>query len=189
MSLSLKTATVVVASGGFTWSALALGLDSTGHGSAPEEVVDAVIVAGCRVDPGGVASPCLAARTDQGIALYQAGVAPLLVFTGGVGENPPSEATVAAQRARAAGVPEGAIRVEERSTSTWENARFASEQTAAARVIVVSDAWHTHRVQRVFSHHFTEVATVGVDSPPLDRAYGAHREVLAVAYYAVRGRL
>jgi len=54
---------------------------------------------------------------------------------------------------------------------------------------VVSDAWHTHRVARVFDRYFETVDTVGVDSPLQYRAYGAHREVLAIVYYAMRGRL
>ena len=100
-----------------------------------------------------------------------------------------AEAEVAAARARRAGVPEDHIRVETRSASTWENARFAAETSNADHIVVVSDAWHTHRVQRVFARHFETVHTVGVDSPPPYRIHGAHREVLAVVYYALRGRL
>lgn len=174
---------------GLAWSAAALGLDVYGHTPAPTTPVDAILVAGCRVDPGGVPSDCLAARTDRAIALYAAGVAPVMVFTGGVGEHPPSEGEVAAARARAAGVPLHAIRVEDRSTSTEENARFAADLGSYASVVVVSDAWHTHRVHRVFDRYFPTVSTVGVDSPLHYRVYGAHREVLAVAWYAVRGRL
>lgn len=175
--------------GGLFWSGTALSLDVLGHADPPVAAVDAVVVAGCRVDPGGVPSDCLAARTDRGIALFQDGVAPLLVFTGGVGENPPSEAEVAAMRAMAAGVPESAIRIENRSTSTEENARFAAELADVRHIVVVSDAWHTHRVARVFDRYFETVDTVGVDSPLQYRAYGAHREVLAIVYYAMRGRL
>jgi uncharacterized SAM-binding protein YcdF (DUF218 family) len=171
------------------WSTLALALDQLGPREPAASRVDAIVVAGCRVDPGGVPSDCLKGRTDRAIALYQAGVAPLMVFTGGVGENPPSEATVAAQRARAAGVPDSAIRLEDRSTSTEENARFAAELGSLNHVVVVSDAWHTHRVARVFGRYFPTVDTVGVNSPWSYRIYGAHREVLAVAWYAVNGRL
>jgi len=167
----------------------ALLLDVFGHTPLPPGTVDAVLVAGCKVEADGQPSPCLAGRVDQGVSLYLAGRAPLLVFTGGVGDHPPSEAEVAARRARQAGVPEVAIRMETRSTSTEENARFAAEMLSVRHVLVVSDAWHTHRVARVFGRYFEVVDTVGIDAPFLDRCYGAHREVLALAWYAVRGRL
>ena len=171
------------------WTLSALFLDVAGHHAPPPVTVDAVVVAGCSVDPGGSPSDCLAARVDRGIALYKAQQAPVIIFTGGEGTHPPSEAEVAAQRARAAGVPKAAILVESRSSSTEENARFAAELFAARSVVVVSDAWHTHRVARVFGRYFPEVATVGVDTPWFDRCYGAHREVLALAWYALLGRL
>lgn len=180
---------VWLALGQLGWSMAALALDVTGHGVPPDDPVDAVVVAGCTVDPGGVPSPCLAGRVDRGIELYKAGQAPLLVFTGGEGAHPPSEAQVAALRALKAGVPETAIRTERQSTSTEENARFAAEQLPMHRVLVVSDAWHTHRVQWVFARYYPHVSTVGVDAPWGDRLYGAHREVLALAWYAVLGRL
>ena len=171
------------------WSSAAMLLDGFGHAEPSATAFDAVVVAGCKVEPDGQPSACLAGRVDRGVALYRAGWAPVLVFTGGVGEHPPSEAEVAAQRARAAGVPEQAIRLETRSSSTEENARFAAELGSARHVLVVSDAWHTHRVARVFGRYFDTVDTVGVDAPLPDRIYGAHREVLALAWYAVRGRL
>lgn len=178
----------------FAWALLAALLDLTAAQTYSGPKVDAVVVAGCRVDPGGVPSPCLAARVDRGVALYEAGVAPLLVFTGGVGDNPPSEAAVAADRARSLGVPAAAIHTEERSTSTEENARYAATLTnpngqRLERVVVVSDTWHTHRVARVFRRYFPTVATVGVHSPTGPRVLGALREVLALVYYAALGRL
>ncbi len=171
------------------WTLAALFLDVTGHRAPPAGPVDAVVVAGCSVDPGGLPSDCLAVRVDRGIALYKAHQAPVLIFTGGEGSYPPSEAEVAAQRARAAGVPDASILIESRSTSTEENACFAAALSTAQSVVVVSDAWHTHRVARVFARYFPQVATVGVDTPWLDRGYGAHREVVALVWYAVLGRL
>ena len=174
---------------GLVWVGTACLLDLLGPRAAPPTAVDAVVVAGCRVDPDGVPSDSLAARTDRAVELYRSGVAPLLVFTGGVGAHPPSEAEAAAIRAEAAGVPRAHMRLEDRSTSTWENARFAAETGELAHIVVVTDAWHTHRVSRVFAHHFDRVETVGVDSPLPYRVPGAIREVLAISYYAVRGRL
>lgn len=167
-----------------SWTSTALVLDISGR-TAPPGQADAIVVAGCGVEAGGLPSDCLATRTDRAVSLFEQGVAPVLLFTGGVGEHPPSEAEVAATRAMAQGVPASAILLEPSSTSTEENARYAAALSPSRQVVVVSDAWHTHRVRWVFGRHFEQVDTVGVDGPLPDRIYGAHREVLAIGWYLV----
>ena len=80
------------------WAALAVGLDRYGQREAVG-AYDAIVVAGCRVLPDGHPSPALQNRTRQAVNLWRAGPAPTLVFTGGVGRYPPSEAR-AARRSR-----------------------------------------------------------------------------------------
>ncbi len=179
-----RTLAKSVAVGALAWASGALVLDLTGHSPPPVEV-DVIIVAGCSVDEGGLPSACLAERTDRGVALFKADVAPLLLFTGGVGAHPPSEAEAAAARAVAQGVPPAAILMEKTSTSTEENARFAATLGDFHHVVVVSDAWHTHRIQWVFGRYFGTVDTVGVNSPLHYRLWGAFREVLAISWYIV----
>jgi uncharacterized SAM-binding protein YcdF (DUF218 family) len=187
-TLATAAALVLVA-----WGAVAATLDAAGERRPPARDgarYAAVVVAGCRVLPDGAASSCLRLRTEAAVALWQQGVADTLVLTGGVGTYPPSEAEAAARIARALGVPEHALVLEDRSTSTEENAHFAAlELGTDARVLVVTDAWHTHRVRRVFDRHFAGADAVGVDGPLDRRARGAMREVLAVVYYGLRGRL
>lgn len=178
VAVGIATASVLA------WAGCALLLDLTGHSPLPRDV-DAIIVAGCSVDEGGVPSDCLAARTDRGVALYQAHVAPVLLFTGGVGDHAPSEAEVAAARAAAQGVPQEAILLETQSTSTEENALYAATLGEFQHIVVVSDAWHTHRIRHVFGRYFDTVDTVGVDSPLHYRIWGASREVLAISWYIV----
>src|SRR5690606_5264267 len=113
-----------------------------------------IVVLGCRVRPDGSASLALARRTRHAAALYRRGLAPRIVLTGGVGAHPPSEARAAAAIARAEGVPEEALILEERSTSTEENAREARRRIDARRVLVVTDAYHVFRAERVFRRHF-----------------------------------
>ncbi len=174
---------------GATWCALGVALDRYGQRDVAGRY-DAIIVAGCRVDPSGTASLTLARRTRHAIALYRQGVAPKLVLTGGVGTYPPSEAEAAAVIARRAGVPESALVLEDRSTSTEENARFAAELIGnGARIVVVSDAYHIFRSERVFRRYFAEVAGSGSIGTRSVRARGALREVLAVGIYGALGRL
>jgi uncharacterized SAM-binding protein YcdF (DUF218 family) len=86
-------------------------------------------------------------------------------------------------------VPAESVVLEDRSTSTEENAREAARRVEARRVLIVTDAYHTFRAERVFRRHFEEVVAVGSAGPPSVRARGALREVTAVAAYALLGRL
>ena len=172
-----------------SYAGAAVALDAYGQ-RRPAGRFDAIVVAGCRVMPGGRPSPALRRRAQRAAALYRAGLAPRVVLTGGVGDVPPSEARVAATIVRHAGVPESALALEERSTSTEENARFAAKLVGAeARVIVVTDAYHVYRAERVFRRHFAAAEGAGTVAEPWPRWRGAAREVLALAAYAVLGRL
>ncbi|MGE3270340.1 MAG: YdcF family protein, partial [Chloroflexota bacterium] len=88
----------------------------------PAAPADAIVVLGAAVWPGERPSPALARRIERGIELWQAGLAPILAPTGGVGQYPPSEAEVMADVARASGVPDDALMLETQATSTAESA-------------------------------------------------------------------
>lgn len=166
-------------------------LDRRGRRPVPPEPFDAIVVLGCRVMPGGRPSGSLEARAVRAAELWLAGAAPRLVTTGGVGDNAPSEARVAADVAIALGVDPDAIVLEERSTTTEENAREArvALRAEASRVLVVTDGYHTFRAERVFRRHFEEVHAVGTVAPTRARVRGALREVTAVAAYFAQRKL
>jgi uncharacterized SAM-binding protein YcdF (DUF218 family) len=171
------------------WLAASCGLDGYGH-RGPDGTYDAIVVAGCRVLPDGTPSLALQRRTRHAVELWRAGIAPRIVLTGGVGTWPPSEAAAAAQVAVGLGVPSDALVLEERSTSTEENAAFAAELLdPAARVVVVTDTYHVFRAERVFGRVFAEARGSGSTPAPWWRVRGAVREVLAVGYYGLTGRL
>ncbi|MHB8877089.1 MAG: YdcF family protein [Myxococcaceae bacterium] len=147
-----------------------------------------IVVLGARVLEGGTASGSLRARTDQAVALYRQGLAPLILFSGGVGDFPPAEAEVARSLAIAAGVPEAACLVETASHSTEQNARFSApllEARGIREAILVSDPYHLLRARQYFHQAGIPVLT----SPaPLternlrwsERAYWTFREVVAL---------
>ncbi|KFE68846.1 YdcF family protein [Hyalangium minutum] len=149
---------------------------------------DAVVVLGARVLQGGVPSGALQARVEKAVELYQRGVASRLVFSGGVGDHPPSEAQVMRSLAVQLGVPAEACTLEEQSHSTEQNARFSAEllrALGAQRVVVVSDPYHLLRARQYFRLQGFEVAT----SPALlternlhavDRFYWTVREAFAL---------
>lgn len=151
---------------------------------------DAIVVLGCRVVPGGAPSFALERRARHAARLYHAGLAPRVITTGGIGDFAPSEAEVAARVLGREGVPDSAILREDASTSTQENAAFAKQRYGGRRVLVVTDAFHTWRAERVFARNYEEVVAVGTRSPiASERARSALREVLAVAIYWSLGRI
>jgi len=166
-----------------------VALDAYGRREVPEGRWDAIIVTGCKVERDGTASPALRRRTLKAVELWRSGLAPVIVLTGGVGRFEPSEARAAADVAMEAGVPESALLLEELSTSTEENALFASRLIDSRRVIVVTDTYHVFRTERVFGRHFAEARAVGSVPRPKVRVLGALREVAAIADYALAGRL
>lgn len=128
------------------------GIDSFGQADRAQPA-DAIVVLGARVLKGGRAGDSLRARTLHAVELYHRGFAPAIMCTGGVGAHAPAEAEVAAALARSHGVPAGALVLEDRSTSTWENAENAAalcRERRWQRVIVVSDPYHLLRATRNF---------------------------------------
>jgi uncharacterized SAM-binding protein YcdF (DUF218 family) len=156
---------------------------------------DVIIVLGSAVYPGERPSPSLAARTRQAIALYQSGYAPHLIFSGGLGFNPPSEAEAMRRIAINAGVPAEAIVLEDRSHSTEAN--LANSQAIMnvrgwRTALVVSAPYHLLRAELVAQDlGMSVIGAPARDDPtfaaPHLRIWYTLRESLALLwYYATR---
>jgi len=110
---------------------------------------DALVIFGAKVRADGTASPLLRGRTRHAFELWKRGLAPLIVCTGGVGDNRPAESVLEAQLLEGWGVPSLVILREERSSSTRENALFAAKLLPrGASAIAVSDPFHLFRCRR-----------------------------------------
>lgn len=123
----------------------------------------AIVVLGARVLPGGVASGALRARLERAVDLYKEGAAPLLIFSGGLGDHAPTEAQVMLDLAVALGVPPEACVLEEQSHSTYDNAKFTAEilrSRGISEVVVVSDPYHLYRARQNFRLQGIEAKTV-----------------------------
>ncbi|AGI69446.1 DUF218 family protein [Octadecabacter antarcticus 307] len=70
-------------------------------------------------------SPTLRRRTLHALTLYNGGHISFLVLCGGVGKHPPSETAAMQKILRGAGVRDDAMVLENLSTTTGENIRFA----------------------------------------------------------------
>lgn len=150
---------------------------------------DAIVVLGARVREDGQAGQGLQMRVLHAVRLYKKGVAPKIITTGGVGDHPPAEAEVAARLAMRNGVPHSDILVENKSTSTWENATYAAaicKQRGWKSVVLVSDPFHLWRAQRNFARNGVRgypspVAVAMWREQPLRKAFWTTREALLVA--------
>ncbi|MFH2033403.1 MAG: YdcF family protein [Candidatus Margulisiibacteriota bacterium] len=92
-------------------------------------------------------------RVLQGIGLYKFGYADHLVMCGGPVMWHQTYAENMLRQARSFKVPEGAVLLEDRSMSTYENARFAVpllRKINAKRIILVTNQFHTRRASWIF---------------------------------------
>ena len=112
-----------------------------------EGLADAIVVLGAKVLPGGEPSAALRRRAEAAAALWHEGRAPLLVATGAHHLQPPGEAVVTRRLLLAAGVPEAAVLIEEKSRNTEGNLLFARGLLPPPRdrVYLVTDRFHMAR--------------------------------------------
>ena len=169
----------------------AIMLDTYGQRTPSLDQYDAIIVLGCRVESDGVASLALQARTRKAVELYNQGYAKTIVLTGGVGTYEPAESQAAFNYAtKELGVAPNIFVLEEVSTTTEENASFAKSTVPnMSNVLIVSDAYHIFRAERVFAKYFDHVDGSGRVPIPEYRIKGDLREVAALGYYWLQGRL
>lgn len=157
---------------------------------------DAIVVLGA-AQWNGRPSPVLQARLDRAITLYQEGLAPRLVLTGGSAPaDAPSEAAVGRDYALAQGIPPEAILVEDQSHTTVENLRGTRELLAALpapTILLVSDPFHMARARRIagdlgLTAYPAPAHTSPISERPLEEAWYVAREALALSLYWATGR-
>jgi uncharacterized SAM-binding protein YcdF (DUF218 family) len=138
-------------------------------GSSAGQGVAAIVVLGAKVLPDGRASAALVRRMEVAILLYRAGMAPLLVLTGG-GRQAVPEAEVMQQIALTAGVPTAALLIEPRSRTTLENAIETAKlltPRGARAVVLVTDGYHALRARLLFRMAGLTVVAVHTARVPL----------------------
>jgi uncharacterized SAM-binding protein YcdF (DUF218 family) len=151
---------------------------------------DAIVVLGAQVLPDGQAGPDLGARTAHAVGLYQAGLAPRLICTGGVKGERSSAAAVAGNLAMSLGVPQEAIFLADGSWKTQEDAvqtAVVMAQHGWQTAIVVSHPLHLYRARLFFEREgiivYTSPTTTDVDGIVQPwRAYYTVREGAGVLW-------
>lgn len=112
--------------------------------------VDAIVVMGA-AQYDGRPSPQLQARLDHVVDLWDRGLAPIVVVTGG---NQPgdrfTEASTSTDYLVAQGVDPAAIIEEDQGRSSWESLSTVADMlddVGARRVLLVSDPYHSLRIR------------------------------------------
>ncbi len=142
---------------------------------------------GAAVRPDGTASAALDRRARLAAELYLQGRVGGILCSGGVVANPPSEASLIAAICREQGVPEAALTIEDRSTSTAENMRCARpilDRMGSPPVILVTDAWHLPRARLAARRLGLRLAgSAAPDRRGPKRLRRIAREALALIWY------
>ena len=117
--------------------------------------LDAIVVLGCRVGPESALRGAAARRVERAAAAFRAGVAPIVITSGGKRWRGVAEGLAFKARLVELGVPEAQVLTELQSWNTRQNARYSSELCRArgfARVGVVTCEWHMPRALAAFRH-------------------------------------
>jgi uncharacterized SAM-binding protein YcdF (DUF218 family) len=112
---------------------------------------------------GGRPSPVLRARLDHALALYEHGIAPVVLTLGGSAPGDTfSEGQVGQAYLLTNGVPEKAIIAETQSRSTEEQVSqllVIARTNNFHRVVIVSDPAHLFRIREICAHEGLHVLT------------------------------
>lgn len=123
---------------------------ATGHDD--RDPVDAIVVLGA-AQYDGEPSPVLAGRLDHAFALWQDGLAPLVVTTGSKLEGDRfTEGYAGFEYLRFAGIPEEQLLVVTDGSSTWEQVAATAVQLESRgldTVVLVSDPYHSLRLEHI----------------------------------------
>ncbi len=117
------------------------------------QLADVLVALGHPANDDGSPSPAMQEQVALAAALYRAGLAPALLFTGGAVHNEHVEAQVMADLTVQLGVPAAAIAVEAQARDTFENARHCREMMQDRgwrNAIVVTTPYHVRRASRIF---------------------------------------
>jgi uncharacterized SAM-binding protein YcdF (DUF218 family) len=131
---------------------------------------DAIAVFGA-AEYDGRPSPVFRSRLDHAEALYNKGIAPLIITLGGDGGDQFSEGAVGRDYLMGSGVPESDIIAETESTSTNESVRrlaVIARTNGLHRMVVVSDGTHLFRIHQICAANGLEVLTSPRSRVPIE---------------------
>jgi uncharacterized SAM-binding protein YcdF (DUF218 family) len=127
---------------------------------APAQKADVIVIFGA-AEYAGHPSPVYRARLDHGYELFQKGMAPVVITTGGAAQDPNfSEGGVGRDYLLRRGIPEQALIAETQGSDTAQSAaRVANimRTNGMGSCIAVSDAYHVFRIRALLEHEGVQV--------------------------------
>jgi uncharacterized SAM-binding protein YcdF (DUF218 family) len=152
------------------------------EGSRQEvHAADAIVVFGA-AEYSGHPSPVLRARLDHAYNLFQKGIAPVLITTGGAAADPSfSEGGVGRDYLERRGIPERNLIAETQGSDTAQSAvRVAVIMRANGlhSCVAVSDAYHVFRIRKLLQHE--GIGPVYVAPRPDSRPHSVAQRAYAV---------
>ena len=153
---------------------------------------EAIVVFGA-AEYAGRPSPVFKARLDHAYDLYQRGIAPAVITTGGFGSDPTfSEGGVGRDYLSRRGIPDASLIAETQSADTAESAeRVAAILRANGwhTVVAVSDAYHLFRVKQFLARKgivaYTSPRPDSIPKSRSARALAALREAVSLIFWRV----
>ena len=146
--------------------ALVLFLGVTGSrivqaaGESPAQKADVIVIFGA-AQYAGHPSPVFRARLDHGYDLFEKGLAPVIITTGGAGQDPEfSEGGVGRDYLLRRGVPEQALIAETQGSDTVQSSQRVGtimRVNGMRRCIAVSDVYHVFRIRALLEREGVEV--------------------------------
>jgi uncharacterized SAM-binding protein YcdF (DUF218 family) len=147
---------------------------------SPSRTADVIIIFGA-AQYAGHPSPVLRARLDHGFDLFEKGMAPVVITTGGAGQDPEfSEGGVGRDYLLRRGIPERALIAETQGSDTAQSAaRVANimRVNGMRSCIAVSDAYHVFRIRALLER---DGIAVEVSPRPESRPHSLRERFLAV---------
>src|ERR1041384_4129011 len=125
-------------------------VNQSGHDES--RTADAIVVFGA-AQYDGRPSPVYKARLDHAAQLYHRGLAPMVIITGGSGNDPRfSEGVVGREYLKTLGIPDSQLIAETQSPDTAESARRVATiryVNGMHTCLAVSDSYHIFRIKQM----------------------------------------
>jgi uncharacterized SAM-binding protein YcdF (DUF218 family) len=153
---------------------------------------DTIIVFGNKVEEEtGEPSKRLKARLDRALALYNEGIAPYVIVSGGFGKEGYDEAVVMRDYLIGKDVPESSILMDRDGNNSYltaKNCAAIMQQQASTRAILVTQYYHVPRARMAFRRFGISdlghaCARMG---PEAREPFALAREFCAYYYYLIR---